>query len=539
VSRTPTTAAPAPPPRAPAGAAAASRWRAPAWLRPPERPWEIALATVALLALSAVLRTQAMSAPLWADEGIAQGISSMSPGGILDALAKDGSPPLYYLLLAGWTSVLGDSEAALHGMSLTFALFCVPAALWAGWAVFDRPTGLVAATLAAVNPYLTGYAQEARMYTLLALLGLVVAAAFAKAFVQRDRRWLALFAPALALTAYTHNWGLFLGAAGAAVVLVLARRAADDRDRRALLRDGAIGFGGAALLYLPWLPTLVAQALSTGAPWASRPGPGAPTQVARTLLGGDAAAIVLVIAAGAGIVALRRARGTSFRSALALVALAAGTLVVGWLASQLSPAWTGRYFGAVLGAVLLAAAAGLAALRGRGAVVLAIVAAFWIPAVSPTPLRNKSNADVLAAELGPRLRPGDLVISIQPEQVPLLRYYLPAGLRYADPRGPVDDPRVMDWRDGLEDLRAARPAPTAAALLRDVPPGGRVLVVAPVTEFRSDWRADWTELVRRRGAQWGGLLEADPRLRQVAAAPLLYRAALTVGLRAVLLERRA
>jgi hypothetical protein len=130
------------------------------------------------------------------------------------------------------------------------------------------------------------------------------------------------------------------------------------------------------------------------------------------------------------------------------------------------------------------------------------------------------------------------VLSIQPEQVPLLRYYLPPDLRYADPRGPVDDSRVMDWRDGLEDLRAARPVPTAAALLRGVPPGGRVLVVAPVTEFRSDWRADWTQLVRRRGAQWGALLEADPRLRQVAAAPRLYRAALTVGLRAVLLERR-
>jgi mannosyltransferase len=129
------------------------------------------------------------------------------------------------------------------------------------------------------------------------------------------------------------------------------------------------------------------------------------------------------------------------------------------------------------------------------------------------------------------------VLSLQPEQVPLLRYYLPPGLRYADPRGPVPDPRVMDWRDALDNLRRADPGRTLAALLERVPPGGQVLFVAPVTEERRDWRAPWTQLVRRRSAQWGALLE-DAEMRQVATAPLFYREALTVGLRAVLYRKR-
>jgi mannosyltransferase len=70
-----------------------------------------------------------------------------------------------------------------------------------------------------------------------------------------------------------------------------------------------------------------------------------------------------------------------------------------------------------------------------------------------------------------------------------------------------------------------------------VPPGGHVLFVAPVTEERRDWRSPWTQLVRRRSAQWGALLE-DAEMRQVATAPLFYREALTVGLRAVLYRRR-
>jgi hypothetical protein len=97
----------------------------------------------------------------------------------------------------------------------------------------------------------------------------------------------------------------------------------------------------------------------------------------------------------------------------------------------------------------------------------------------------------------------------------------------------------MDWRDALEELRRIRPGPTAAAVLRRVPPGGHVLFVAPVTDQRRDWRAPWTELVRRRAAQWGALLEADPTLQRIDAAPTFYRTALTVGLRAVLYRKAA
>jgi mannosyltransferase len=506
-------------------------------LRAPERWWEVGAYLLVLVAVSAVLRTQAIDAPLWADEGISEGISSKSLSGLLEALRKDGSPPLYYLLLHAWLRAFGDAETSLHALSLVFALACVPAALWAGWITFGRRAGLVAATLAAVNPYLSAYAQEARMYTLVSLIGIVVAATFVQAFIRRDRRAVPVFGVALALLAYTHNWGLFFGAAAAGVLALIAIRAP---DRRELVRDGSLAFGGAAVLYLPWLPTFVGQAMDTGAPWATRPGVPALLQVATGLFGGPGPAVALIGAAGVGIVALLRGtdRGGA-RSILALLGLAAGTLALAWLASQISPAWTGRYFAAVLGALLLAAAAGSVHAGRLGLLALALVIAFWVPAASPTALTNKSNADVLATALAPRLRAGDYVLSLQPEQVPLLRYYLPAGLRYADPRGPVADPRVMDWRHALADLRTSRPAPILAALLRRIPAGGQLLFVAPVTEERRDWRAPWTQLVRRRAAQWGALLEADPGLRPIATAPTFYRTSLTVGLHAVLYRKLA
>jgi MFS family permease len=495
--------------------------------RPTDRRWTVGAYVLVLVLVSAGLRTQAIDAPLWADEGIAEGIASHPIADLIDVLRQDGSPPLYYLLLHGWTRVFGTAEASLHALSLAFALAFVPAALWAGWSLFGLRAGLAAATLAAVNPYLSAYAQEARMYTLLALLGLVASAAFVLAFVDRRRPFAAVFGVALAAMAYTHNWGLMFGACAALTLLALARRA---DDRGAMLRDGVLAFGLVAVLYLPWLPTLVGQAAETGAPWASRPSVSAPLGIANGLFGGAGPTIALLVGSGAGFVAAGRDGDRRIlRSAAVLLALALGTLALAWAASQVSPAWTTRYFGAVLGALLLLAAAGLAHGGRVAAGALVVAVALSLPVPSPTALTNKSNADVVAAETAPQLRPGDHVLSIQAEQVPLLRYYLPPGLRYADPRGPVGDPRVMDWRNALDDLRDTPPAPALAALLRRIPPGGQLLFVAPVTEHRRDWRAPWTELVRRRGAQWGALLEQTPELRQVAVAPRLARPAAAGG----------
>jgi mannosyltransferase len=63
--------------------------------------------------------------------------------------------------------------------------------------------------------------------------------------------------------------------------------------------------------------------------------------------------------------------------------------------------------------------------------------------------------------------------------------------------------------------------------------------VHPVTTRADDWDAPWTQLVRRRAAQWGGALAADERLEKVAAVPPFYRRATRIGVRGVLYEKKA
>ena len=46
-----------------------------------------------------------------------------------------------------------------------------------------------------------------------------------------------------------------------------------------------------------------------------------------------------------------------------------------------------------------------------------------------------------------------------------------------------------------------------------------------------------TELVRRRSAQYGGIVDRDPRFRRLGTAPTFYRYSSTVGTRGVLYEK--
>ena len=129
------------------------------------------LAVGGLVLLSVLLRTRDFGVGFWIDEGLSVGIADRPLSDIPAALRLDGSPPLYYALLHVWISVFGSTETATHALSLLFAVLAVPAAWWAARGLFGETAGLAAALLAATNPFLTHYAQETRMYALVALLG--------------------------------------------------------------------------------------------------------------------------------------------------------------------------------------------------------------------------------------------------------------------------------------------------------------------------------------------------------------------------------
>jgi hypothetical protein len=169
-----------------------------------------------------------------------------------------------------------------------------------------------------------------------------------------------------------------------------------------------------------------------------------------------------------------------------------------------------------VGPVVLAVSAGLARAGRLGLVTTAAVAAVWLFFTTPG---DRSNVRAVAAAAG-ALPPGTTVVSTQPEQVPLLAYYLGEEHRYVTPLGPVADPLVMDWRDALDRLRRA-PAPDLDA--------ESVVLVVPLGGERG-WDAPWQREVLRVTEAWDEALREERRLARGVEAPPVQRSRTDVRL---------
>jgi mannosyltransferase len=211
----------------------------------------------AAVALAVVVRFWHIAqASIWHDEGYTMMLAPMGVIEILERTARDVHPPLYYLVLHFWMALFGNSEISARGLSAICLVACVPLAYALVRRLYDDNTARVAALLVALGPFLVRYGQEARMYGLVALLVLGATYALVRALEHNSRRWWIVYAVTLAAALYTHYYAIF-------IILVhwLYVAAQTNRSkRRGLFNPWWWGANvGAALLFVPWLPTAYAQ----------------------------------------------------------------------------------------------------------------------------------------------------------------------------------------------------------------------------------------------------------------------------------------
>ncbi len=115
-----------------------------------------------------------------------------SPARVIRAvLLSDTNPPLYYLLLYGWTFIFGTSDIVLRVFSVVCSLACLP--LLAGVARRTGGRGAVfpACVLFAFSPLAIYYSTEGRMYSLLWLC--VLATTWASLILHQRGRGIAIY----------------------------------------------------------------------------------------------------------------------------------------------------------------------------------------------------------------------------------------------------------------------------------------------------------------------------------------------------------
>ncbi len=463
------------------------------------------------MAVAIGLRLPNMGRAYWVDEGISVGIASHPLAKIPGLLRQDGSPPLFYLLLHGWMRLFGSSEIGTHSLALVLSVAIVPVAWWSGHTLFGRSAGLAAVALTATNPFLGWYSSETRMYSLVCLLAIVALTLTVLAVRQRRLGYAAGAVVAFAALLYTHNWGLYLFATTVGILVVTAVWWQQDR---ALLRASLISAAAVGVLYIPWVPTLLAQVQSTAAPWAVSPNLGDLFADPSSALGGTLGILIAPLLAFGVWITRGRRRFVDTEVATMLTAVGVGTLLIGWLVSQVDPSWTTRYLAVAVGPLLMAVAGALASNR-RGVQVIAACCALlasWSVVGSlihnPNGRYAKSNVAAIAEAVGPELAPGDVVVVTQTEQLAVLAHYLPPGMVYVTPTGPVADPKVVDWQNIVHRLTVANPCEAVGASLAALPPGAHVLEISPLVPVGASG-STWSRASHRQVDLIDQLVTAD------------------------------
>jgi uncharacterized membrane protein len=175
--------------------------------------------------------------------------------------ARDVHPPGYYELLHFWITLFGSSEAAVRGLSTLAGVLVIPL----GYVIVRKIAGTRAAILAcfmlALAPFLVRYSQEARMYGVLGLFLLAALYSVTKIVERPKLYWpYVVYALAIAAGMYIHYFTV-LAVAAFWLFLILQTPIKKWKIGKTLWLSWQwwVANIAALVLFLPWLPNLLAQ----------------------------------------------------------------------------------------------------------------------------------------------------------------------------------------------------------------------------------------------------------------------------------------
>jgi hypothetical protein len=197
---------------------------------------------------------------LWGDEGWAVTLAVQPIWQIITKVARDTSPPFYYLCQHTWMKIFGTSEVSIRALSFLFFLITVLTVYLIGKHLWNKKTGLWAASLTFFNPFLFIYAFEGRMYA-----ALLATSTLSIYFFLKKHRLGFILATAAAL--YSHHFSI--------LVVFWEALWQFKRSWGKPIKELIFSFKDffiIGLLYIPWLYPLYYQtSMVAGGFWLGKP----------------------------------------------------------------------------------------------------------------------------------------------------------------------------------------------------------------------------------------------------------------------------
>jgi uncharacterized membrane protein len=401
-----------------------------------------------IILVGALLRFATLSVQsFWFDEATTWQIVSHGLGHVFAQVPRtESTPPLYYVLLWLWSRAFGLSEAGLR----SFSALCGTATIAVVWATGRRlasqRVGLIAALLAATNPFLVWYSQEARAYSLLLAMSAVSLLALVHVLASPSPRRLLAWGVSCALALAAHYYA-------AVVIVPEALWLAIVLRRRGLLNLQRVALGLAPILVVAGaqLPLMIHQndgragyiANSGSLPYRvvqlfkqDLIGEGQPVKGLLTAI----CSVAVVV--GLGLLATRSRREERSAAVTPLVVGVGGLALAIVIAKIGTDYFNTRNLLPTWPALLLVVAIGLGAagagrLGALGTAMIVAVGLFCIFNVDFNPRYQRQNWRGAARVLGPATQPRAIVSDLHSE-VPLEPYlqglgaFPPAGTPVAE-----------------------------------------------------------------------------------------------------------
>ena len=481
-------------------------WRRPLGGFPREGLARAGVVAACAIVIAGVAGRFLASGGLWLDEALSVNIAKLPLAQLPGALVQDGSPPLYYLLLHYWMLLFGQGDFAVRALSGVISTATLPFLWAAGKRAGGRPTAWAALLLGASSPWAIYYGTDTRMYSLMALEAIVWYLAVRRALELPSRRRLIALGAVTAALMYTHYWDLYLVAIGGAWLLARAwgeHRSGGGRsdelrpgDHRAPEYPGAAAKSLKAMIcgavvWLPWSPVFVFQALHTGTPWAGAPSPVDLLSVFGYFSGVGAWGYLLTFTlfglAGLAIFAGPGPLATSvileFRPqprARFVAVLVVGALSAAVLAGILTgAAFDSRYIAVVFPLFIVLCALGVTTFKSRKvtSVMLAVACTAGLISAKDQNSQPRTQAVQVAAVLNAQAQPGDMVVYCPDQLGPAVDRLLkvPNVTQLTFPR--MIGPARVDWVNYLSVIQNTDVGTFAQDIVNKLNPGSTLWLV--------------------------------------------------------------
>jgi mannosyltransferase len=174
---------------------------------------------------------------------------------LFERARNDVHPLLYYVLLDGWTLVMGESVWILRLPSLFFGLLALSATYALGHNLFDRPTGLIATLILGMSQFFIHYNREARMYTLLLTITVLLILATVRWLQQPTLRRALIMGVLMGLLLHAHYIGVFI-----IIALLIYQVYYFTREHQFIgIQRWLLPYITGFIVFLPWLPFAIEQ----------------------------------------------------------------------------------------------------------------------------------------------------------------------------------------------------------------------------------------------------------------------------------------